>query len=217
MRWLYLHGFASGPSSKKGVAFADHLGTRGIALDRLDLRKPSFEHLRLTAMIEHVRASLGDRTILIGSSLGGITAARVAERDPRVVAIVLLAPAFRLVERWRDQLGAEWDEWQRTGWREVYDYTTGKGARVDFGFIEDAIALDTGWPDVRVPTLILHGTEDDVVPIDYSRKFAQGRANVTLIELPDGHQLEVSIPRLLAESDRFLAPFEKRADLALPG
>ena len=208
MRWLYLHGFASGPSSKKGTAFAAHFAQRNLAVERLDLRRPSFEHLRLSAMIEHVRESLADRSVLIGSSLGGITAARVAERDPRVVAVVLLAPAFRLVERWRTQLGAEWDDWQRTGWREVYDYTTGKGARVDFGFIEDAIALDTGSPDVRVPTLILHGKHDDVVPIDYSRQFAQGRANVELIELDDGHQLEVSIPRLVAESDRFLAGFE---------
>ena len=207
MRWVYLHGFASGPSSKKGTAFSEHFAKRGIALERLDLRVPSFEHLRLSAMIDHVRASLGDRAIVIGSSLGGITAALAAERDARVAALVLLAPAFRLVDRWRAQLGAEWDEWQRTGWREVYDYTTGKGARVDFGFIEDAIALDTGWPDVRVPTLILHGTHDDVVPVAYSRQFAEARANVQLVELDDGHQLEISIPRLLVEADRFLAPW----------
>src|SRR5689334_9823071 len=94
-------------------------------LERLNLRVPSFEHLRLSAMIETVRAHVAERTVIIGSSLGGLTAARVAERDARVIALVLLAPAFQLAARWRDVLGAEWDEWKRTGWREVNDYTTG--------------------------------------------------------------------------------------------
>ena len=36
-----------------------------------------------------------DRAVLFGSSLGGLTACRVAEDDARVCARVLLAPAFR--------------------------------------------------------------------------------------------------------------------------
>jgi uncharacterized protein len=209
---LYLHGFASGPRSTKGVAFEQHFASRGLAIERLDLRVPSFEHLRLSAMIETVQAAIDagasgprGRSVLIGSSLGGLTAARVAERDPRVVATVLLAPAFQLVARWRQMLGAEWDAWQRTGWREVTDYTTGQPARIDFGFVDDAAAIDVGEPDVAVPTLILHGTRDDVVPIARSRAFATSRPNVQLVELDDGHELVASLPTLLAETERFLA------------
>jgi alpha-beta hydrolase superfamily lysophospholipase len=210
-RHLYLHGFASGPRSTKGVAFAQHFAARGVTLDCLDLRVPSFEHLRLSAMIDTAQRALGgpdDRAIVFGSSLGGLTAARVAERDPRVVALVLMAPAFQLAERWKQILGPAFTDWQRTGWREVLDYTTGKPARVDFGFVEDAAAADVGFPDVRVPTLILHGTKDDSVPIDHTRRFAAGRPNVTVIELDDGHELVASLPRLLEETDRFLAAGE---------
>jgi pimeloyl-ACP methyl ester carboxylesterase len=208
MRHLYLHGFASGPGSKKGVAFAAHLAARGIALDRLDLRVPSFEHLRLSAMIEAARAAIGgpgDQAIVFGSSLGALTAARLAERDPRVRALVLLAPAFQLARRWRESLGPDLDAWRRTGWREVHDHTTGGLARVDYGFFEDAAAVDVGFPDVTVPTLVLHGMADDVIPIERSRDFAASRPNVRLVELPDGHELIASLPALLAESDRFLA------------
>jgi uncharacterized protein len=207
MRHLYLHGFASGPRSKKGLAFEAHFAARGIAIERLDLRVPSFPHLRLSAMIEAVRAAIGgpgERAILLGSSLGGLTAARVAERDPRVAALVLLAPAFGLAARWRETLGEELEAWRRTGWREVHDYTTGGTARVDFGFFEDAAAVDAGLPDVSVPTLILHGRADDVVPIERSRDLARARPHVRLIELDDGHELVGSIPTLLAESERFL-------------
>jgi pimeloyl-ACP methyl ester carboxylesterase len=208
MRYLYLHGFASGPNSKKGLAFAAHFAARGIAIERLDLRVPSFEHLRLSAMIATARAAIGDpgeRAVVFGSSLGGLTAARLAERDPRVRALVLLAPAFQLAARWRESLGEGFDAWRRTGWREVHDYTTGGVARVDFGFVEDAAAIDVGLPDVRVPTLILHGRSDDAVPIERSREFAAGRPYVRLIELPDGHELVASIPALLAQTERFLA------------
>ena len=40
MRHLYLHGFASGPDSKKGVAFADHFAAHGRALERLGFYNP---------------------------------------------------------------------------------------------------------------------------------------------------------------------------------
>src|ERR1700689_49970 len=111
MRALYLHGFASGPRSTKGVAFERHFAGV-LAIERLDLRVPSLEHLRLSAMIDTVRDALADATLLIGSSLGGLTAARVAERDPRVTKLVLLAPAFQLVARWREVLGPAWDQWR---------------------------------------------------------------------------------------------------------
>jgi uncharacterized protein len=209
-RFLYLHGFASGPGSTKGVAFADHFAARGIAIERLDLRVPSFERLRLSAMLETTTAAIGGsdaRAVLLGSSLGGLAAARVAERDPRVIGLVLLAPAFQLVQRWQQTLGPEWDDWQRSGWREVTDYTTQRPARIDFGFIEDVRAIDRGLPDVSVPTLILHGRNDDVVPIERSRELAAAHPNVCLVELDDGHELIASLPRLLAESERFLEPF----------
>jgi len=210
LRFLYCHGFASGPGSTKGVAFGAHFAAQGITVDRLDLRVPSFEHLRLSAMIETARAAIGgpdDRAVMVGSSLGGLTTARVAERDPRVIAVMLLAPAFQLIPRWKEQLGPAWDDWQRTGWREVRDYTTNAPARIDFGFTEDVAAIDRGFPELAIPTLICHGIHDDAVPIDHSRRFAAGRSNVRLIELDDGHELAASLPRLLAEADAFLGPF----------
>src|ERR1700734_2723165 len=115
-RVLYLHGFASGPRSHKGVAVAAHYARRGVQVERLNLRVPSFEPLRLSAMIAAVVAAIGgdrDRVVLFGSSLGGLTASRVAEQDARVAALVLLAPAFRMVERWRARLGKDgWRRWE---------------------------------------------------------------------------------------------------------
>lgn len=213
-RFLYLHGFASGPGSAKGVATAAHYASRGVAVERLDLRVPSFEHLRVSAMIERVREVIGgpsERVVLFGSSLGGLTAARVAAEDARVCALVLLAPAFRLFGRWRERLGEEgWRAWEETGWLEVDDHALKGRSRVDFGFARDAEALDArdgGAPDVRVPVLIVHGVRDDTVDVQVSRDFAAGKRHVRLVEVDDGHDLIASLPHILDEADRHLAGF----------
>ncbi|HQY64028.1 MAG: alpha/beta fold hydrolase [Myxococcales bacterium] len=209
-RVLYLHGFASGPGSAKAKAFAQFAAARGIPIERLDLRRPNFEHLRLSAMIDHVRERIGgarERVVLVGSSLGGLTACRVAERDPRVAALVLMAPAFRLMDLWASRLGPEGlAAWSATGWLEVDDYQARAKARVDYGFFEDMTRADPEEPpDVRVPVLLFHGVGDDVVPIARARDFAAGRRNVRLVEVDDGHELVRSLPDIVAESARFLA------------
>jgi pimeloyl-ACP methyl ester carboxylesterase len=211
-RWLYLHGFGSGPGSKKGVALAAHYAAMGITLERLDVRCPSLEHLRVSAIVESVRKGIGtaqDRAVLFGSSLGGLSACRVAAIDARVCALVLLAPAFRLTAGWHARIGdAEWREAKARGWFETVDYTTGQKARVDFGFIDDAERLDAedgGHPDVRVPTLIVHGAHDETVSIERSRAFAAGKRHVRLVEVEDGHELVASLGRITEEADRFLA------------
>jgi uncharacterized protein len=213
-RWLYLHGFASGPESTKGVALARHYAAQGIHLERLDVRQPSLEHLRLSAMVRTVREALGseqERAILFGSSLGGLTACRVAEEDARVCALVLLAPAFRVMEQFRRRLGPQaMREWEKTGWRETQDYAEKRLTRVDFGFVRDTEALDArsgGWPDVRVPTLLVHGRADDTTHISLSRQWARGRRHVRLVEVEDGHELLDSLERIAREADDFLRPF----------
>lgn len=213
-RFLYLHGFASGPRSSKGMALAAHFDARGARLERLDLRVPSLEHLRLSRILEVVERAVGgerDRVVLLGSSLGGLAAARVAERDARVAALVLLAPAFRLAERWRARMGEEaFAAWRDEGRLSIDDFAEKRRTFVDFGFFLDAEAVEAArdpLPDVRVPTLVVHGLRDEVVDPELSRAFAAGRRHVRLVELDDGHELTASIDRIAREVDGFLAPF----------
>ncbi|MCO4764348.1 MAG: alpha/beta fold hydrolase [Myxococcales bacterium] len=49
-----------------------------------------------------------------------------------------------------------------------------------------------------MPCVVLHGQQDDIVPIEASRVFAK-RFGCTLIELADDHRLSHSVERLVAE------------------
>ena len=50
-RFLYLHGFASGPQSNKGLAFGEHFARLRLSIERLNLRLPSLETLRLSFLV----------------------------------------------------------------------------------------------------------------------------------------------------------------------
>jgi len=71
----------------------------------------------------------GEPLILMGSSLGGYLAALYAERHPKAVdRLILLAPAFEFLQRWRARLSArEIEQWKREGSIPIYHY----GCRVE--------------------------------------------------------------------------------------
>lgn len=197
-RIVYLHGFASSRDSHKGVALEARLADLPCPFERLDLRTPSLERLRVSAMLDVARRALdaGGPVVLAGSSLGGLAAALCA-RHPSVARLVLLAPAFRLLDRWRARLGAVgWSAWEEADALPIDDYATGRRTTVDFGFVRDLarVVAERGDPPALVkPTTILHGLRDDAVPIEGSRAAAAGRAGVTLVELDDDHELRASL------------------------
>ena len=76
-RILYLHGFASGPSSGKARFFRHYLEARGAQIEIPDLAAGDFEHLTLTGQLAVIeRAANREPVALIGSSMGGYLADR---------------------------------------------------------------------------------------------------------------------------------------------
>jgi len=110
LRYIYLHGFLSGPSSNKGVFLSQQFQKDGIDLLRPDLNGGDFEHLTITSqlkIIDNIIQSSEEDITMLGSSLGGFLAALAAERWPQVKKLVLMAPAFDFVKRYFDRLTPE--------------------------------------------------------------------------------------------------------------
>lgn len=188
--FIYLHGFASSPQSAKAQYFRERFASLGIPLQIPDLNQPDFFHLTLTRQLQQVEALLpaNDEAILIGSSFGGLTAAWLGERFPQIKQLVLLAPAFQFLSHW--QPGAEqMQHWRNTGTLSVYHYGAKQRLPLHYHFILDLSQYDETTLQRPVPTLILHGCQDDVIPVQASRAFASHRPNVKLIELASDHAL----------------------------
>ena len=114
-------------------------------------------------VLSRIRKNLGTELVLLGSSLGGFTAATWAVSRPgRVRALVLLAPAFDLGPRWAARMGAaEVERWRLEG-RIAFDhYAWGRKEELSYEFLADARRYDS-FPLPRCPTLVIQGTQDDV-------------------------------------------------------
>jgi pimeloyl-ACP methyl ester carboxylesterase len=205
VRYVWLHGFASGPESSKGRFVRDRLAERDKRLEIPDLNQPSFRELTVTRMVEQVDALLGDdRAVLFGSSLGGYTAATWSARNPgRVASIVLLAPAFDLATRWKERAGeADLRRWRIQGEALFDHYALGRKEPLAIAFLDDAERYEP-FPLPDAPTLVLQGKRDDVVTPDLAREFVRrmrgAKREVRLAELDDGHELTADLPRLWRE------------------
>lgn len=199
MHFVYLHGFASSPRSKKARIFAAKFAEQGQTLHVPDLNVPDFAHLTLTAMVdqvaETVRALPSGPVALIGSSMGGLTALafadrlRAAEAAP-VERLVLLAPALDFMENRTRALGADGlAQWRERGWLDVFNYATGGPERVQYGLVEDVVRYDAFAFDRPVPILIFHGRHDESVDYRQSVRFAQARPYVDLRLVESDHEL----------------------------
>jgi predicted esterase YcpF (UPF0227 family) len=108
MRYIYLHGFASSPRSHKARDLEQRFARLGQSLLIPDLNQADFSHLTLTRQMRQVEPLLPPPptpVTLMGSSLGGLTAVWLAEQQPQVQRLVLLAPAFGLLSHWLLKLG----------------------------------------------------------------------------------------------------------------
>ena len=193
---FYLHGFASGPSSAKAKQFSEKLPQLGFRVIVPDLNKPTFEEMTLTSQLAEVEAhaqSLSGKTglIIIGSSMGGLIATLFAQNRPQVKALILMAPGFELLDRWKQWLGqAGLEKWRNDGAMLVDHHSYERQLPLQYRFLEDARQYDSDNLCVSVPTLLFHGKNDVVVPLASSIRFTKRNSEyVRLIELKDDHQL----------------------------
>lgn len=205
LRVLYLHGFASSPESRKARFFSERLRERGVHLETPDLAKGNFSKLTITGQLQVIEELLSDDlALLIGSSLGGYLAALYAQRYPSVSRLVLLAPAFRFHQLWMERITPEQlAAWKTNDSLPVFHYGTGREEPLGYRFIEDASAYEL-LPPFRQPAMIFHGTEDTVVPINYSAEFVQTHPNAQLVRLASGHELTDVLDEIWRDVQDFL-------------
>ena len=192
--FVYLHGFASGPSSKKASAFKNKFKEIGVSLNTPDLEGGNFENMTLTSQVNIVLDLLDQfqckKVCLIGSSMGGYLATLVAQRRVEIKATYLMAPGFSFLERWMRSLKLDYDD--ETCWDpkiQVFHYRYDETKYIRTDIFKDAKNWNTLDLNREIPFRIVHGTHDEVVPIDESKKFVSRRPWCSLKELDSDHGL----------------------------
>tara|TARA_B100000686_G_scaffold340368_1_gene415939 strand:+ start:287 stop:934 length:648 start_codon:yes stop_codon:yes gene_type:complete len=192
-RFIYLHGMASSPRSKKALAFGKFFANQGWSLEIPELEEEGFENLTLSGQMKVVQSIFenhpGETFGLIGSSLGGYLAALTGEYRKEVAAVYLMAPAFGFLPRWRVKISEIYGKGQIPEWIEVFHFRYNESKRLSTRIFQDAEKWEAIAFKRKYPSRIVHGIYDDSVPIEESRRFSNSRAYVDLIELNSDHGL----------------------------
>jgi acetyl esterase/lipase len=171
---------------RRNLTYAGHLcialGLRGFATANIEYRRTGEEGGGWPGTFDDVKSAIrfarsraaefgGDpeHTVVLGHSAGGHLALLAAAEFTDLPGVISLAGANRL--------------------RRAYELRLGDGVVAEFmgGTPEELPeAYDAADPEKQsspVPRVLIHGTEDDIVPVEISRSFPQPRRYV---ELPGG-------------------------------
>lgn len=203
------HGMLSGKDGAKHTRLASELEKLGIATIRFDFAGRGESQGELFDMtfsneVEDVDAVIGwlgkqgiHRIGLFGSSMGGAVALLTAARDERVVVVATLA-AVGYPSAIEERYPREAQSFTERG------YIDTEHGRIGKAFYDDALQHDVvaAVSILRAPILVMHGTEDDVVPQTDALDIASSARNATLDLVEGGdHQFH---------DQTFLRPAMKR-------
>lgn len=206
MNYVYLHGFASGPGSTKAQFLRSRFEAQGITLHVPDLNLDNFATVTLTKQLQYLQDRFaGNPLVAIGSSLGGLLASLLASSNTEVEQLVLLAPAFGFSQRLVTSLGeAAIARWQETGSLDFYHYGLKQVVQLKYEFFTDAQSHTEKSLQRELPILIMHGIDDEVVPVSASQTFADSRSHVTLELLHSDHGLGDVLEPIWQKTKTFL-------------
>ncbi len=206
--YLFLPGLGSQRQGIKSDSLFAHAAAQGRAAVRIDQRGHGESSGRLgdvtiRELIDDVVALLSHLgpTILVGSSLGGLVAGFAAARRPDLVrGLAMIAPAFGFLAHLEQLLDAEGR----------LHTSSGQAVSISARVLADAKHHDErSLPaNLVVPTLIVHGTADAVVPYQASAAFhaALAAPHRDLWLVPEGcHRLHTVADAIWPRLDALVA------------
>ncbi len=168
---IFCHGFGSDKegSYKKRCEFFAKNGLKAVRFDFRGNYESSldFEQANLSTRIEDLKKVIDefndDELVVHGTSFGGLVAILTANESGKIDFLALRSPVTNL-----ESMSGIRDKIKKKGF---YEHIVGK--KVGKKFLEDLESYDLSFihENIDMPTLIMHGTKDDVVNIKFSETF----------------------------------------------
>lgn len=162
----------------------------------------------LVALLDHLGV---ERAVLVGMSQGGYLSLRAALTHPqRVRALVLIdtqalkedptkMPAHQaVVARWSQQgldadmatglertiLGDGWEG--ATAWKRIWQGVDVVNLQQSFATLDARDDISGRMGEIRVPALVVHGTQDRAIPLERARAMADALPHARWVEVDGG-------------------------------
>jgi pimeloyl-ACP methyl ester carboxylesterase len=178
---ILVHGFSSNKNTKSWVLLKNLLDKEGITSLRIDLfahgeSEGNFEDLTTSQAVNDILSAIqyakkdGYKKIgLVGSSFGGLASIMAASQSSDLSLLALKSPVSSYEEIWVHKKNPELiTEWKNNGIREFEDENGNYTLKYDFfDDIKNNQAHKVA-SNIKVPTLIVHGDSDTVVPVEQS-------------------------------------------------
>lgn len=189
---ILCHGMLSTKDGHKHLLLEKRFAAKGMSSFRFDfagrgesegtLFEMTYSHEKedLFAAIEYLVGQGAEEFVVFGSSMGGAVAYLCAAREERIVKVATLAAVGQPAEI-EERYGKTCADWRRDGFLELEE------GRLGVGFLEDAIqhSVVSAVTVLRAPILVVHGVEDEVVPVSDAHDIASAARNASL-HLVDG-------------------------------
>lgn len=196
---LLQHGFFSdkeGRYKKRAEYFAGQ-GFRAVRFDRRGYGESdlSFNQFNTTTgiedtigIIDFLEKKVENDFAVHGSSFGGFIGIFAAANDPRIDWLVLRSPVT-YTNGIFDELRTEVKKRGKVELEQMNHQYIDKSFFADL----DSYNVESVLDEIEIPTLIFHGTDDKVVPLEYSKRFYRNlRAEKELVEINgEGHIFDV--------------------------
>lgn len=184
---IICHGFRSDKNGESSQALKKEFNKHGVSTLRFDFyghgeSDGAFEDVTVSEAADDALKAVAylknkgyKKTGLAGTSFGGIAAIVAASKSDDLFVLCLRCPVSDYWDKELHKRGAEGiAEWKRRGYVEYEDYDRRK-FRLKYSFIEDFNKNDAyeAAKNIEIPTIIVHGDADEVVPVAQSRKLAK--------------------------------------------
>ena len=204
---ILCHGFTTSKDSYTYIRLEKILNRKGISTFRFDFfahgeSEGEFEDITISEAVDDILNAirflkeLGYSKIgLVGSSFGGIASVIVASKTDHLFILALKSPVS-------DDLGklvAQESKQEIKTWKEkgfiYYTSSDGRKLKLNYSFFEDDKKVNgyEAAKKIKIPTFIVHGDNDESVPIEQSKKIV-GLMENSRLEIIEGADHRYSKP-----------------------